>query len=109
MATVRKWFNLIGLALGIAGVIVVWIWSRPQPSFEPEVSMALENGNRLPNGRTAAQHNADVVATEQIYLRRSRFGLGLILMGFVLQLASELVPRDPAVFDCGPPPLGEKK
>ena len=87
-----RWLNAIGLSLGIVGVVFIWIWGPPQPSFEPSVSIALEDATPLPDGRTAAQFAADTKAREDHYRLMSRIGLGLILAGFALQL----VPRDHA-------------
>jgi hypothetical protein len=90
----RKWLNAIGLSLGLVGVVFIWIWGPPQPSFERGVSIVLEDANRLPDGRTAAQYAADTEAQERHYRFMSRVGLGLILAGFALQLINEFVPRD---------------
>jgi len=91
----RKWLNAIGLSLGIVGVVFIWIWGLPQPSFERSVLIALEDATPLPDGRTAAQHAEETQARERHYRLMSSIGLGFILAGFALQLANEFVPREP--------------
>jgi hypothetical protein len=90
----RRWLNAIGLSLGIVGVVFIWIWGPPQPSFERGVSMVLEDATPLPDGTTAAQYAAATEAKESRYRLMSRIGLGLILAGFALQLVNEFVPRE---------------
>lgn len=71
-----KWLNTIGLLLGIIGVVLIFIWGPPQPSFEGD-SILLESTNE-----------SALAAKKTHYKRISRIGLGLIGLGFVLQLWS---------------------
>jgi hypothetical protein len=80
----RRWLNAIGLSLGIVGVVFIFVWGPPQPSFE----------RHEPVYSSSRAHEAPAEAEEQRYKCMSRFGLGLILAGFVLQFANEFLPRD---------------
>jgi drug/metabolite transporter (DMT)-like permease len=82
----REWWNVIGLCLGIIGVVLLFIWGPPQPSFEKGVGIVLSAGNVLSDGKTVAEHDRDIDAEKQFTARISRVGLGLILLGFVAQL-----------------------
>jgi hypothetical protein len=66
----------------------------PQPSFEPGVSLGLEDGTPLSGGRTVAQHNIETVATKSRYKRLSRLGLIFIFFGFLLQFIALCLPDD---------------
>ena len=91
---IRRWLNAIGLSLGIIGVVIIFLWGPPQPSFERGVSIGLEDANVLANGRTVAQHDADNAAQQRHYKLMSQTGLALILVGFMFQLANEFLPHD---------------
>lgn len=90
----RSWLNAIGLSLGILGVIFIFVWGPPQPSFERGDAITASDNTRLSDGRTVAQRDRDIAAEEQYYKLMSRIGLGLILVGFVVQLANEVLPQD---------------
>jgi hypothetical protein len=90
----RRWLNAFGLCLGIVGVIFIFIWGPPQPTFQRGVFLAIEDRNVLPDGRTVAQHDAEKAANEEHYKRMSQIGLALILAGFLLQFGNEFLPRN---------------
>jgi hypothetical protein len=80
------WFNTVGLILGMVGVVLIFKWGPPQPALEEGVRLGLEEGNVLPDGRTVAQRDADIRALRSRHLIMSRSALGLIFVGFALQL-----------------------
>ena len=82
-----RWLNPVGLLLGMAGVVILFIWGPPQPSFEEAVPLALEG----PQFMRMAQ---DARRLKRQYEIMSRVGLGLIGLGFAAQLAA--VRRAPA-------------
>jgi hypothetical protein len=86
-----KSLNALGLICGIIGVLVLFKWGPPQPSFERGVGIGLESGTRLSSGKTVAQHNADISAAERRHRVMSRIGLGLVGLGFVFQLWGTMV------------------
>jgi hypothetical protein len=81
-----QWLNTIGLVLGMAGVVMLFIWGPPQPSFEDEVSLSLEEGTVLRDGRLVADINEGTRKQKGRYKRLSRIGLALIGVGFAIQL-----------------------
>ena len=83
--------NTIGLLLNIVGVALLFRFGPPQPTFEEGVSLGLEDGNRLEDGRTVAQYNADVRKARTQYETRSRLALTLIIFGFAVQLSATWV------------------
>ena len=74
-----------GLILGIIGVLMIFKWGPPQPSFEEDVLRRIMPGTIMPDGRTAWEHRDDV-RQRSFYNRMSKIGLGLILVGFIFQL-----------------------
>jgi hypothetical protein len=80
--------NTFGLIFGIIGVMVVFFYAFPQPTFEGGFPLALEDATKLSDGRTVAEHKADRERERLRYRHRSRFGLALIAVGFALQLAA---------------------
>ena len=77
----RWWLNTIGLFLGMVGVIIIFIWGPPQPNLDPQGSLLLEGG---PDKAIEMQRGQ--------YEIRSRVGLALIFLGFVVQIAGTLPP-----------------
>jgi hypothetical protein len=86
--------NTTGLVLGIIGVLFLFVWGPPQPSFETGVSVGLENATPLDSsGKTVADHNREVEAKRKFYTTMSRSGLCLIMVGFALQLWAVWLPE----------------
>jgi hypothetical protein len=86
--------NTIGLALGIIGVLFLFVWGPPQPSFETGVPLGLEDATPLDgSGKTVAEHNRQIEAKRKFYTNMSRVGLCLILVGFALQLWAVWLPE----------------
>ena len=50
------WLNVVGLIFGMLGVVILFWWGPPQPSFEPSGARRLMPGTPLRNGLTVAQH-----------------------------------------------------
>jgi hypothetical protein len=85
---VSRWLNAIGLIFGMVGIVLIFIWGPPQPSFESGVSIGLQDNTQLSNGKTVAQNNAEIAAKKTCYKLMYSIGLGLIGVGFFLQLCS---------------------
>jgi hypothetical protein len=75
--------NLIGLMLNVAGGLVIFKWGPPQPSFEKHtlVTVGIDPDNA-----------AEVATLERRHRIMSRIGLGLIILGFILQLPTAVRP-----------------
>lgn len=76
MTTCSKALNTIGLVLGMIGVILIFIWGPPQPSFEGD-PLLLESTNEKA-----------LAVKKEHYKWMSRIGLGLIGISFMLQSLS---------------------
>jgi hypothetical protein len=81
-----RWVNTTGLVLGMAGVLIIFIWGPPQPLFQIGVAIGLEDGNILASGKTVRQQNLETEMRRRLYGRMSKIGLALIFFGFALQL-----------------------
>ena len=69
-----RWLNTVGLVLGIAGVVILFIWGPPQPDLDPHVKMVQIREDEATK-RLKRRHKV-----------RSGIGLVLIGLGFVAQL-----------------------
>jgi hypothetical protein len=85
MALTAQCFNAAGLIFGMIGVVVIFIWGPPQPSFEETVGVALDSGTVLTDGTKVS----DLEEANKKRLRRHRIrssiGLGLVFGGFLFQ------------------------
>jgi hypothetical protein len=84
--TAQQLLNTVGLVLSMVGVVIIFKYGPPQPNLEEGVALGLEGGNRLPDGRTVAEHDRDVAALRDTHQRMSKVGLGLVFVGFAFQL-----------------------
>ena len=85
-SSLLAWTNVAGLVFGMVGVLMIFVWVPPQPSFETGVPIGLEDGNVLSHGRTVREHNDEIKAKRRRHFWVSRLGLGLIFLGFFLQM-----------------------
>ncbi len=77
----------LGLTLDLVGVGILFLYGPPQPVLEEGIGVGLEDGTPIdPDGKTVAEHKKEVRRRRWRFLTRSRFGLGLIFVGFALQL-----------------------
>jgi hypothetical protein len=60
----------------------------PQPTFEANFGLGLEDATSLEDGGTVAEHKAGVGELQRQHEKRSRIALSLIIFGFVLQLSA---------------------
>jgi hypothetical protein len=91
---IGKLVNLLGLSLGMIGVLLIFIWGPPQPSFQQGTCISVEDGTPLPGGKTAAEVDIDTAKTEKHYRHMSDIGLVFIFFGFVCQFAGALAVKD---------------
>ena len=85
--------NSIGLILGIIGVVFLFVWGSPQPSFTEGTFMAVEDGTVIDkNGTTAGERDESIRNSRERYTILSRCGLSLIAVGFVFQIAAAWTP-----------------
>jgi hypothetical protein len=53
--------NSCGLILGMAGVILIFVWGPPQPNFDESVRIAVEEATVLEDGTKVA----DIIAEQE--------------------------------------------
>jgi hypothetical protein len=84
----RRWMNVFGLIFGMIGVVIIFLWGPPQPSFQQGVWVGLNPGTRLLDrgGKTVAEIDAETAATKTFYQHMSQLGLVFIFIGFGCQL-----------------------
>jgi hypothetical protein len=90
---VLPWLTAAGLVISAAGTGMVWKYGLPQPSFEGAGAITAEDNTVEPNGKTVRQNREAMEAERTIYRTRAEWGLGLLAIGFVVQLAGEVVTR----------------
>jgi hypothetical protein len=81
-----RWLNTVGLALGMAGVVILFIWGPPLPDFDETVGLALEPATVLADGRKVSDIADAARRRKRRHQIMSRVGLGLIGFGFGAQL-----------------------
>lgn len=89
----KEWLNVIGLFMGMIGVIIIFIWGPPQPSFEEGVNIGLEDGTPLPNGKTVGQTTQERKELKGFYTMMSRIGLAFVFLGFACQFGNEILRK----------------
>jgi hypothetical protein len=95
--------NTIGLALGMIGVIIIFIFGPPQPTLEHGVSMGLEDSTPIdPTGKTVAEYNQEVEKRRRKHSVMSKLGLALIFLGFGFQIWATWL--SPSALRTNPPP-----
>jgi hypothetical protein len=77
--------NSIGLVLSMVGVLIIFRFGPPMPDLEHGIGLGLDEGTRLADGRTVAEHNADRLRLRIRHSRISQGGLLLVFAGFSLQ------------------------
>jgi len=83
--TSAQLLNSVGLVLGMAGVLLIFRFGPPMPDLEHGVGLGLDEGTRLADGRTVAEHNTDRLRLRTRHSRISQVGLLLVFAGFALQ------------------------
>ncbi len=80
-----QWLNTIGLSLGMIGVVLIFIWGPPQPSFEEAVFLAADSRTVFTDGTKAADLEEAARRRKLLHRLISRIGLVLIFVGFAFQ------------------------
>jgi len=62
MTIVAQLLDSIGLISGIGGVLIMFKYGPPQPSFQGEFALLLEDSNVLSNNLTAGENRALVTS-----------------------------------------------
>ena len=83
-----KSLNTIGLSLGILGVVIIFFFCPPQPSFQEATVLSVSAGTTFVDGTTEAERREKTRQEKQLYSCMSKVGLGLIGLGFAFQLCA---------------------
>lgn len=83
---IAQWLNTVGLTVNIAGAVIVVLFAFPQPSFEQEGELALEDANIHESGKTYGEVRAERKIMKRKYRFRSKIGLVAMAIGFGFQL-----------------------
>jgi hypothetical protein len=83
--------NAAGLVCEMIGVIMLFLWAWPQPTFDREDHLTVGT----------SQHVAEISSQKRWHSARALVGLGFIFIGYGLQLCVVLIPRR---FTLTPPP-----
>jgi hypothetical protein len=57
-----RWLNFLGLVLGMIGVIFIFVWGPPQPSFQDYVALAVD-----PSAAISRENAAKVDSEKSAY------------------------------------------
>jgi hypothetical protein len=76
------------------GVLLIFIWGPPQPSFDEGVGIELDSKTTLRDGRRVADLEEENKRLTRRHRFRSRVGLALIFFGFALQLWATWMPTN---------------
>jgi hypothetical protein len=88
---IAKYLTITGLLLDIIGVVIVWRFALPQPTFEKGAGLAAEDNTPVgPHGETALEMDRRAESDRQFYRRIAFIGLFLIVLGFLLQLLAQI-------------------
>lgn len=84
--------NSTGLIFGLIGVIFIFVWGPPQPQLDEGINVGLAEDTPIDNsGKTVKEFNDEIRKTRKKYKIFSKMGLGLIFIGFGLQLWATFV------------------
>ena len=70
--------NTLGLSLGMLGVVLIFIWGPPQPSFEGGVPLIVSIGTVLRDGTRVADLEEDAKRRKRRHRVMSSLGLVLV-------------------------------
>ena len=88
--TESKTLAIIGLALNMAGVVLLFFFGFPQPQYEEEVGLAVEENTVFEDGTSVKDIKRKAKRKKNFYKVMSSIALLLIFVGFTLQLLSVL-------------------
>lgn len=81
--------NIIGLVLNMVGVVIIFFFGPPQPSFKEGIAIGLEDETPIDSsGKTVATHNQEIKKKHRYFLSISKAGLIIIFAGFAFQLCA---------------------
>lgn len=73
-----QWLNTVGLLLGMAGVVILFIWGPPRPDLDEGVKLSLDLGTVLRDGTRVSDMEEATKRLKRRHEIMSRIGLGLV-------------------------------
>ncbi len=83
-----KALAIVGLGLNMASVLLLFFFGFPQPHFEEEVGLAVEENTVFEDGTSAKDMIRTAKRMKRLYKVMSSLALMLIFVGFALQMLS---------------------
>jgi hypothetical protein len=92
-----QWLNTIGLMLGMLGVGILFRWGPPQPDLSEGISIAVtyQPDTVFEDGTKPSEMEAATKKLKRQHEIMSRVGLGLVGLGFLVQLVALWLPTPP--------------
>lgn len=75
-----KILQVVGLALGIVGVLMLFVWGWPQPAFELDYALTLGS----------VSYESEIAASKARHRVLASSGLFLVVVGQALQLVAAI-------------------
>lgn len=76
----------LGLILNMAGTAILFFFGFPQPNHEESVGLELEENTTFTDGTSVKSITAKIRKKKLIYKTMSLIGMGLVFIGFAVQL-----------------------
>ena len=89
LMTVKE-LALIGLALNMAGVLLLFFFGFPQPDLSEAVTIEVEDNTVFTDGTSASGLKENARRKKRFYKTMSSVALLLLLIGFIFQALSVL-------------------
>ena len=80
---ITQWLNSIGLVFGIAGVVLLFVWGPPQPTFEERVLLGVTPATVFKDVKKAADLIKDTNRKKFHHQLMSRIGLAFLFIGLL--------------------------
>lgn len=78
--------TILGLVLNMAGTAVLFFFGFPQPNHDEEVSLGISENTVFNDGTSVKSIKARARKRKLIYKTISLVGMGLVFVGFGIQL-----------------------
>lgn len=92
---IENYFSFVGIMVDIVGVIGLFIWGPPTKPMEGEVGLDIERETVLADGTKVADLEDEQLRRKKIHSVMSKVSLGLICLGFIIQLLGQMEYTEP--------------
>jgi hypothetical protein len=80
--------TILGLVLNMVGTAILFFFGYPQPNHDEEVSIGVSENTVFTDGTSVKSIMAKARKRKLIYKSMSLIGMGLVFIGFGMQLIS---------------------